>query len=81
MTDAVVVRTFLNSIEAEMAQSVLQAAGIEALIHPDDCGGTQPALWMSGVGLLVSSADAERALEILDTPAEDTAADAGSDEE
>ena len=68
MNDAelVVVGTFLNKIDAEMAHSALQAADIESLVSADDAGGLRPTLWMSGVRLLVRSEDAERAREILD---------------
>jgi hypothetical protein len=67
MTDAelVVVGTFLNKIDAEMAQSALEAADIESLVSADDAGGLRPGLWMSGVRLLARSEDAERAHEIL----------------
>ena len=71
MSDAefVVVRTYLNSMEAEMAHSALEAAGIESVIRSDDCGGLRPSLWMGGIGLLVPAEDVARAQEVLDTPA------------
>ena len=65
--DPVVIRTFINSIDAELAQSALEAAGIESMIRADDCGGTRPHLWMGGVELLVRPEDATRAQEILST--------------
>jgi len=67
MTDAelVVVGTFLNKIDAEIAQGALRAADIESLVSADDAGGVRPALWMSGVRLLVRSEDAEQAQIIL----------------
>lgn len=64
-TELVVVRTFLNKIDAELAQSALQAAEIESLVSADDAAGVRPSLWMAGVRLLVRSEDAERANEIL----------------
>jgi hypothetical protein len=68
--DLVAVRTFMNHIEADLAQSALEAAGIESAISADDAGGTRPHLWVgAGVRLLVRRADAERAGEILKTPA------------
>ena len=69
MTDAklVVVATFLNRIDAEIAQGALQAADIESMVSADDAGGVRPALWMAGVRLIVRSVDAERATEILDS--------------
>jgi putative signal transducing protein len=61
----VVVRTFGNRIEAELAHSALEAAEIDSTIVDDDAGGTQPELWLRGVKLLVREDDAERATEIL----------------
>ena len=63
------VRTFLNRIEAELALSALEAAGIEAALSRDDCGGVRPSLWLSGLDLLVRPEDFRRATEILDLPA------------
>src|SRR5262249_52790431 len=63
--EPVVVRTFLNKIEAEIAQGALKAANIESMVSADDAGGTRPGLWMSGVRLLVRAVDAERATAIL----------------
>ena len=67
MTDAalVVVGTFLNQIEADMARGALEAADIESMISADDAGGLRPHLWMGGVRLLVRAEDAEQATEIL----------------
>ena len=56
---------FNNKIEAEIAQSVLESAGIESMVSADDAGGLRPSLWLSGVRLLVREPDAARALEIL----------------
>jgi Putative prokaryotic signal transducing protein len=67
--DLVVVRTFLSYIEAEIAASALEAAGIHVLIKRDDCGGVEPSLWLSGVKLLVRRDDADAAAEALATPA------------
>ena len=63
--ELVVVRTFLNKMEAEIAQGALEAANIESMVSADDAGGTRPGLWMSGVRLLVRAVDAERATTIL----------------
>ena len=66
MNDSLVtVGTFLNHIEADLAKSALEAAGIDAMILSDDCGGVRPHLWMGGIRLLVRDDDAQRALEIL----------------
>ncbi len=66
-SELVVVRTFNDRIEAELAQSALEAAGIESMVRGDDAGGTQPGLWASeGVAVLVRDEDAIAAREILD---------------
>jgi hypothetical protein len=63
--DLVVVRTFLNRIDADLAQGALEAAGITAMVGADDAEGNQPGLWMGGVRLLVREEDAEEAAEVL----------------
>jgi hypothetical protein len=63
--ELVVVGTFLNQIEADIAQGALEAANIESMISADDAGGVRPHLWMSGVRLLVRAEDAEEATRIL----------------
>ena len=65
----VAVRTFVNSIEAEVAKTALEAVGIRALIHRDDCGGIRPSLWVTGIGILVHTDDLALAREILGTMA------------
>jgi hypothetical protein len=67
MTDdeLVVVGTFLNHIEAELAQGALEGGGIESLISADDAGGMRPHLSLFGVRLLVRAEDAEQAGKIL----------------
>ena len=61
----VVVRTFLNHIEGDLARTALEAAGIEAFLRQDDCGGVEPALWVNGLKLVVKQEDVEAAEEIL----------------
>jgi hypothetical protein len=70
-TALVVIRTFLNHVDADLARSALESAGVESMIRSDDCGGLRPHLWMSGVELLVRAEDAEQAEQILGTPAGD----------
>lgn len=67
MTDLVVVGTYLTGIDAELARSVLEAAGVDCMVRADDCGGLRPHLWMGGIELLVRREDRERAEEILDS--------------
>jgi putative signal transducing protein len=65
--DLVVVRTFQNKIEAEIAQGALEAAEIESIVSADDAGGMRPDLARGGgVRLLVRVEDAEEAGKILD---------------
>jgi hypothetical protein len=64
--EPVIVRTFLNTTDAEMARSALEAAGITSVVRSDDCGGMRPHLWMGGVALLVPAAEAEAAASFLD---------------
>jgi len=64
----VAIRTFVTAIDAELAQSALEAAGIESLMRTDDCGGLRPHMQMSeGVELLVREEDAEEAARVLST--------------
>lgn len=64
--DRVVLTTFPNRIEADLAQSALTASGIESFVHADDAGGAQPGLWLGeGVQLLVRTADVELAKAII----------------
>jgi hypothetical protein len=67
-TTLVTVGTFLNKIEAEMAQGALEAADIESMVSADDAGGQRPGLWLGGVRLLVRAEDAEQANKILSQP-------------
>ena len=61
----VVVRTFLNRIDADLAQGALESAGIDAVVSADDAEGNQPGLWMGGVRVLVREDDLEEATEVL----------------
>ena len=66
--DLIVLRMFKNRIDADLAKSALDAAGIDTILSADDAGGLQPGLWASeGVALLVRPEDALRASAILDT--------------
>ena len=67
-TELVVVRTFLDRIEADLAVSALEAAGIDAMVRGDDAGGVQPGLW-KGNDVIVRGEDADAAREVLDTAA------------
>jgi len=67
----IAVKTYSNLFDAEVAQTALEAAGIECMVRSDDGGGMRPGLWMgNGVDLVVRKEDVQRATEVLDTPAE-----------
>lgn len=68
MSEEVVIKTFQNEVDAEMAQQMLQDAGVTAFVFKDDGGGMEPHLQQTtGVRLVVNRADAERAHQILGT--------------
>jgi hypothetical protein len=64
----VVVHTFANQPEAEIAKGALESAGIAAMIQADSVGGMRPHIaWASGgFKLLVRDEDASAAHEILE---------------
>jgi hypothetical protein len=67
----VVLKTYTSRAEAELAQGILQANGIDALVSSDDAGGMQPWLQQSlGVRLLVHHEDALRAAWLLEPQVE-----------
>jgi hypothetical protein len=63
--DLVVLRTFLNTFDADVAKGALEAADIDSFVRADDAGGMRPHLWMGGVELIVRAEDVERANEVL----------------
>ena len=68
--DVITLRVFSTHIEADLARSALEAAGIESMVAADDSGGMRPHMALTaGVRLLVHASDAERAEQVLDTPA------------
>lgn len=74
-SDWTVVRTFLDHIEADLAISALEAAGIESAVRADDCGGVFARPWSGGVELLVAPADLALAEDILSNSAIEPAHD------
>jgi hypothetical protein len=65
-TELMVVGTFLNRIEAELARGALEAAEIESIVSADDAGGMRPGMWLGReVRLMVRAEDAERAGKVL----------------
>jgi hypothetical protein len=83
MPDAelIVIRTFLTRVDADLAKSALDAAGIESMVRSDDAGGLRPHLWMGGIALLVRQEDVDRAETVLEKadPATDDDVDSGSE--
>lgn len=60
-------RTFSNEIEAEMAMSALEAAGIASAMRRDDCGGIQPAMGLTGgIQVIVDDENLEEATTVID---------------
>lgn len=67
----VVIRDFVNEMEALVARSVLEAHNIPAVVLRDDAGGMLPAMHLVyPVRLAVRVGDATHALRILDAPFE-----------
>ncbi len=67
----VVIRDYVNEMEALVARSVLEAHEIPAVVLRDDAGGMLPAMrLLYPVRLAVRSLDAVQALRILDAPFE-----------
>jgi len=66
----VVVQTYGERSEADLAKTALESAGIPALIQGDTAGGMREHLAWSGAGfkLLVREDDAPSAREILTPP-------------
>jgi hypothetical protein len=66
MEDLTIVATFVNEMDADLAQATLSAAGIESFIRFDDMGGMLPSLQESGgVKLLVNPDRLEEARALL----------------
>jgi len=66
MEELVTVARFGSHIEADLAQSALQAAGVAAVVAADDGGRQSPYLDFSqGVTVLVRQEDADTARAIL----------------
>jgi hypothetical protein len=64
----VVIRTFDNQAEADVAMSALESAGIDSMLQADTGGGMRPHLAWSGAGfkVLVREEDAAAAREALE---------------
>lgn len=64
-----IIREYLNEMEALVARTVLEANNIPAVVLRDDAGGMLPAMHLLyPVRLAVRVPDAAEALRILDAP-------------
>lgn len=71
MSATIVLRTFANELEAELAHAVLDAHGIPSVVVRDDGGGAMPWLQvLHPVRLLVRTDDAAEAARLLDEDVE-----------
>lgn len=74
----VVIRQYLNEMEALVARSVLEAHDVPAVVLRDDAGGMLPVMHiLYPVRLAVRERDAHDALRILDAPFDAAAMDDG----
>jgi len=62
-SDLVAISTFRSTVDAQIAQGILDEEGIESMIRSDDVGGMYPGI--AGADLLVRAKDAERAQKAL----------------
>jgi len=69
----VVIREFANEFEATIAERVLAANNIPALVIRDNAGGMLPVMhYVYPVRLAVRPGDAELALDLLDSSFDDS---------
>lgn len=67
----VIIREYINEMEALVARSVLEAHGIPAAVLRDDAGGMLPSMSLIyPVRLAVRTVDSVAALRVLDAPFE-----------
>jgi len=56
-SDLVILKTYVNMLDADIDRVRLEEAGIPAMVRSDDCGGMRPHLWLRGVELMVRAED------------------------
>lgn len=62
----IVVRSYSSEMDAQLAKSRLDAAGIFSAIFKDDVGGTRPYLQLTeGVRLMVRKSEFDQASAVL----------------
>ncbi len=65
----IVLREYVNEVEAMIARSVLEAHDIPAMVLRDNAGGMLPSMaYVYPVRLAVRESDRSLALHILDSP-------------
>jgi hypothetical protein len=69
-SDLVVVHAFRSQVEADLAKSMLESAGIDSMIQADRAGGMRDHLAWSGFGfkVIVREEDAATARAVLKSP-------------
>ena len=74
-SELVAVRTFASQVEAEIAKTALESAGIVTMIKADTIGGMRPHVGWStgGFQLLVREEDVVEARKILEGPEQQSA--------
>lgn len=65
MSQGTVIATFRYRHEAETAAGFLRYRNIASAVFADDAGGSYPAMNSAGARLIVPTADAEQAREVL----------------
>lgn len=64
-----VIRTFTSEVQAQIAQAVLDANGIDSGLIRDDAGGMMPWLQqLHPIRLVVREEDSADAVDLLDSP-------------
>jgi len=64
-----VIRTFASDLDAKLAESVLEANGIESIVVGDNAAGMMPYLnSLHPIRLMVKEEDVELALSLLEIP-------------
>jgi hypothetical protein len=84
MKEPIILRSFTEKTEAEIARGFLEAEGIAAAVTADDLGSEGPGITFGKpINLVVEAEDVDRARELLDvvvSPAELDAAELESEE-
>lgn len=84
MKEPIILRSFTERTEAEIARGFLEAEGIPAAIAADDLGSEGPGMTFGKpIDLVVEAEDVDRARELLDdvvSPADLDAAELESEE-